>query len=155
METHPGTHGTVYGPHPQSSGPMTTARPCLATPAPSGPTQEDSGPHLGHLCGLCVAVTYGDVRVPGPSTPRGAGKGLRVASSVPGCDLRHTRVHPCMHTHIHMRVYFSPCWLSRASGGQPLGWRASSRACVHCSAPVLEVLSTRASRIQKCFHVEL
>lgn len=133
---------------------MTAARPRLATPAPSSPNPRGLWVPLGRLCGLCVTVQ----RCRGPQTlrpKRGEGRGLRVASSVPGSDVRHVRAHPCVHTHIHVQAYRSPCWLSRASGGQPLGWRASSRACVHCSAPVSGVLSTRASRIPKCFHVGL
>ena len=115
-------------------------------------TLRPTGPPLWALCDCDIR------RCRGPLTlrpKRGAGRGLRVASSVPGSDVRHARAHPCVHTHIHVQAYRSPCWLSRASAGQPLGWRASGRACVHCPAPVSGVLSTRASRIPKCFHVGL
>lgn len=151
----PGVHGTVHGPHPQSSGPTTAARPRLATPAPSSPNPRGLWVPLGRLCGLCVTVTYGDVGVPRPSAPREEQAEASVSPAVCLGLMSGTRVHTCVHTHTHVQAHCSPCWLSRASGGQPLGWRASSRACVHCSAPVSGVLSTRASRIPKCFHVGL
>lgn len=113
------------------------------------PTQEDSGPHLGHLCGLCVTVTYGDVRVPeplsspdkpGPSAPR---KEQAKTSMLPvlclGLTLgTHVCTRVCTHT-FTCRFTSLPAGFVVPRDGHPLGWGASSRTCVHCSAPLLEV----------------